>query len=428
MIRVVTVDGEHQFVVALPARAGAFLARYGEGLAVAVLAFAVALFSSHFRSTPYNSYVRLADAVLHRHLWIDYPGSWLDAVAYGGKHYIVDAPFPALLMLPLVALFGTAANQTTVALLVAALCMWLAHAILCKLGVARTPRLLLLLFLFAGTDLWWCAELGDVWFLAHLCAMAAVFGAILELLGRRRGWLVGLLSLVAFFSRNTELFGIGFFAYALATGDLARFGAESRGESYGESVDVRTSLRSLGALLALGVLMWIGYNEAQWGTWDDIGHGLYFHADSWGQKDGPAFRLSYLPYQVYSYFMRAPIFVEYLQLPQWPYFKVDPNGVALTFTSPALLLAFFAKGPRRLVAALWMATALVAAPNFLYYLNGWYQFGMRHALDFLPYLFVLMALAVRGAMPRWGAVLCVYSAAVGAWGVWWWNAFMRTGS
>ncbi|MGH7729392.1 MAG: hypothetical protein ACREM2_11475, partial [Vulcanimicrobiaceae bacterium] len=156
MIRVVTVDGEHQFVVALPARAGAFLARYGEGLAVAVLAFAVALFSSHFRSTPYNSYVRLADAVLHRHLWIDYPGSWLDAVAYGGKHYIVDAPFPALLMLPLVALFGTAANQTTVALLVAALCMWLAHAILCKLGVARTPRLLLLLFLFAGTDLWWC--------------------------------------------------------------------------------------------------------------------------------------------------------------------------------------------------------------------------------------------------------------------------------
>ena len=80
------------------------------------------------------------------------------------------------------------------------------------------------------------------------------------------------------------------------------------------------------------------------------------------------------------------------------------------------------------VVALWLATAFVAAPDFLYYLNGWYQFGMRHALDFMPFLFVLMALAVRAKMPAWGMILCVYSAIAGAWGVWWWNVYMRTGT
>jgi len=75
--------------------------------------------------------------------------------------------------------------------------------------------------------------------------------------------------------------------------------------------------------------------------------------------------------------------------------------------------------------AIWITVALIATPDFLYYLNGWYQFGMRHALDFEPFLLVLMAFAVRRSMPVWGAALCAYSALVGAWGVWWWNTFIR---
>jgi hypothetical protein len=402
--------------------------RNGELIAVVAVAFVVALLSSHFRSTMFNNYVRLADAMRHGHLWIDYPGRWMDAALYNGKYYTVDAPFPALVMLPFVLLFGATANQTTVAIAIAALIIGLAQRLLVNLGVARTPRLFLLLFLFAGTDVWWCAELGDVWFLAHLCAMGAVFGALLELTGRRRGWVVGALALAAFFSRNCELFAIGFFAYALYTGDLARVAAEVRGEQFSDPVDRRKAFRSLGAWLLVGVIAWIGYNEAMWGTVVDIGHTIYFHQDGWGEPTGSPFGLSYLPYQIYSYFMRAPVFLEYHQQFTWPILNVDHSGVALTFTSPALVLALLARQPRRLVIALWLATAFVAAPDFLYYLNGWYQFGMRHALDFIPFLFVLMALAVRAKMPAWGMILCVYSAIAGAWGVWWWNVYMRTGT
>jgi hypothetical protein len=125
--------------------------------------------------------------------------------------------------------------------------------------------------------------------------------------------------------------------------------------------------------------------------------------------------------------MQGPVLVEWLQQAQWPVFKVDPHGIALTFTSPALVLAFWARARRRLIAALWLGAALVAAPAFLYYLNGWYQFGMRHALDFEPFLLVLMAMAVRRSIPVWGIALCAYSILVGTWGVWYWDAFFRTG-
>jgi peptidoglycan/LPS O-acetylase OafA/YrhL len=408
-------------------RAGRFFRPRAELIAVVLLAYIVGLLSSHFRSTDFNNYTRLADAMRHGHMWIDYPGRWLDAIEYQGKHYVVDGPFPALLMFPTVFIYGAQANQTSVALIVAAVCMGLAQRLLVAMHVARLPRLMLLLFLFAGTDMWWCAELGDVWFMAHLCAMTAVFAAFLELVGKRRGWVLGLLSIAAFFSRNVEVFAIGFFAYALYTGDFARAAVMDRGEPEPKPVNARRAFLSFGSFLSLGVLLWIGYNEASWGTLVDIGHTVYFHQDSWGQKDGSPFRLIYLPYQIYSYFMRAPIFVEWLQQAQWPVLKVDTSGVALTFTSPALIMALLAKRPSRFVWALWLTTGAVAGPDFLYYLNGWYQFGMRHALDFEPYLFVLMALAVRDRMPRWGVALCIYSAIAGAWGVWWWNTFMRTG-
>jgi hypothetical protein len=410
------------------ARLWATALRNRELIAIVAVVYVLTLLSSHFRSTQFNNYVRLADAIRHGHLWIDYPGRWLDAALYNGKYYVVDAPFPALLMMPFVLLYGTDANQTAVAVGLAAVIVGLAYGLLRRLGVPRVTRLFLLLFLWAGTDVWWCAELGDVWFIAHLCAMAAVFGALLELSGRRRGWVVGVFALAAFFSRNAELFAIGFFAYALYTGDLARVAAAARGEEFVDTLDRRKAFRTLGAWLSLGLLAWIGYNEATWGTVVDIGHTLYFHQDSWGEKTGSPFGLIYLPYQIYSFFMRAPVFVEFRQQAQWPILNVDNSGVALTFTSPALVLAFLARRPLRLVVALWLAAAFVAAPDFLYYLNGWYQFGMRHALDFEPFLFVLMALAVRSKMPRWGMLLCVYSAAAGAWGVWWWNMVMRTGS
>jgi hypothetical protein len=50
---------------------------------------------------------------------------------------------------------------------------------------------------------------------------------------------------------------------------------------------------------------------------------------------------------------------------------------------------------------------------------------MRHALDFEPFLVILMALAVPQRVPVLAKAAIVWSAGVGMWGIWFWNAYYR---
>ncbi len=382
-----------------------------------VLAFIAAYIASHGRSTPYNTYPWLADAILHGHLWIDWPGENVsDALLWNGQHYVIEAPLPGLLMIPSAIFWNEHANQTYLALFLCGCAVGVTYALLQRLGVAFWPAFWLTLFFFAGTDLWWCAQLGDVWFIAHVSAVLFTMLALFELAGPARGWLVALLGACAFESRFSMIMAMPLYFYCSGSGGLL-FPDRFRW----------SRVRGFAIVGAIVAVLWVAYNEARWGLPTDIGYTAWFHHDSWGQREGSPFRLEYFPYEVYSFFMRPPVLVEWLQQAQPPYFKVDVNGIALTFTSPALILAFWSKAPRKLKIALWTTIVLVATPSFFYYLNGWYQFGMRHALDFEPFLLVLMAFAVRERVPRWAQALIAYSCLVSVWGIWYWNETYRAG-
>lgn len=371
------------------------------------VAFVVTALISHLRPTPYNNYVLLAQALLAGHTWIDWPGAYIDALAYNGHYYIIEAPLPALLLLPFVALFGANTNQTVLGVVLAAVAVGAAWELGERYGLPRATNAWICAFLLAGTDLLWCAVLGDVWFLAHVSACAFTLLALVELAGKRRGWLVALFAIAAAESRFSMIVAVPVYAYLLTTD---------------RPYVARTqNLLASGAIVLPAAVLWILYNEVRWGTWNDIGYTTWYHQDQVGMPAGSPFRLMYFPYQLWSFFVQTPT-----RLPEFPWLKPEYSGVALTWTSPALVLAFFARSPLRLVLALWAATLLVALPNFLYYVNGFAQFGMRHALDFEPFLVALMMLAVRERLPVWGKALIAYSVVVGFWGVWYWLHFIRT--
>jgi hypothetical protein len=372
----------------------------------AFVAFAVTALLSHLRPTPYNNYVLLAQAFLGGHAWIAWPGGYIDALRFNGEYFIIEAPLPALLLLPFVAVFGTQTNQTVLSAALAAVAVGAAWELGERLGLRRSSIAWICAFLLGGTDLLWCAMLGDVWFLAHVCACCFTLLALVELAGKRRGWLVALLAACAFESRFSMIAALPVYAYLLTFG-------------LGGAARMRSLAGFFAMLVPIGIL-WIFYNEARWGTWTDIGYMTWYHQDQVGMPTGSPFRLEYLPYQLSSFFAQLPTF-----LPGYPWLRPEFTGVALTWTSPALLLAFFARAPVRWVPALWAAALLVAIPNFLYYVNGFAQFGMRHALDFEPFLVALMMLAVRERFPRAGYVLIAYSVAAGLWGCWYWLTFAR---
>ena len=368
-------------------------------------ALVVAIVSS-LRPTPYNNYVLFADALLHGRLWIDWPGPYIDAVAWHGHRFIINDPVPGLLLIPLVALVGTAANQTLLSVVLAGIAVGGAWRLCERFELDPRATAWLVVFFFVGTDLLWCAFLGDVWFLAQVSATAFLVLTLLELQGKNRAWLVALWFVLAVGSRFTIVMATPVVAYLACAGGIPRL----------------RRIAGFGAVFGLAAALWVGYNIARWGVPWDSGHTIFFHEDAVGSVVGSPFGLRNLAYQFQSFFVQGVTV-----LPQWPWLKPEYGGLALTWTSPALILALWANRPRVTVVAMWTATLLVAAPSFLYYVNGFAQFGMRHALDFEPFLFVLMILAVRrlGGIPPLGMVLIAWSTLVGTWGVWFWRIFYR---
>jgi len=374
-------------------------------VAAGLVAFIIAALLAHGRSTPYNGYVLLAQAFLRGQIAIQWPGAWIDALPYAGQHWIIEAPFPSLLLLPWVALFG-GANQTTLTLLLCGVAVGACWLTCERLGVAVTTTAWITAFVFAGTQLAWCAMLGDVWFVAHVASVACVFLALAEVTGRRRGSLIALALVAAAFSRFALVMAIPVFAWLVV-----------RDRAPGER---RRAAIAFGGVIAAGAVLWVAYNQARWGVWYDIGYAEWFHQDSAGAPSGSPFALHYFPYELWSFFVQGPQFMS-----AWPYVVPSLSGVAMTWTSPALAIALFARRPPPLAIGMWLATLLVAGPSFIYYVNGYAQFGMRHALDFEPFVAVLMALAMPARVPLLAKIAIAWSVAVGFWGMWFWNAFYR---
>jgi len=371
-------------------------------------AFVITAAISHLRATPYTNYVLLAQAWLQGHAWINWPGQYIDALPYSdGHYYVIEAPMPAVLLLPLVAIFGLQANQTLVSVLLASVAIGAAFELGERFGLSRASNIWICAFLLVGTDLLWCAMLGDVWFIAHVSAVCFTMLALVELAGKQRGWLVALWAACAFESRFSLALAVPIYCVTLS---LSKGGTQERSRA----------LASFFAVLVPVAALWLFYNHVRWGTWTDVGYTDWYHQDSAGMPTGSPFRLSYLPYQLWSFFVQAPD-----QVPVFPGLRPSLSGVALTWTSPALVLAFLARAPWRWTIALWALVLLTAAPNFLYYVNGYAQFGMRHALDFEPFLVALMMLGVRDRFPHWGYYLIAYSVAAGLWGCWYWLTFVR---
>jgi hypothetical protein len=368
-----------------------------------VIVFALAFLFYHISSgaghTPYDNYIRLADAWLHGRLWIVDPGPGIDAINYAGHYYIIEPPLPALLALPAVLVWGADANQSLLCVACAALAVAAADVLLGRLALPQTARNWLLYFFAAGTVLWWCAAFGAVWMYAHVVAVMFATCALAEWYGQRRAWLLGLLIGCAALSRFPVILCVPPFLYWLAK----QTAPPQRGRQ----------LLLFGAGLAPLLLLLAAYDQARWGTPLDVGYTLWYHRDEVGEPTGSPFRLAYLPFNLYSFFMLAPSFYK-----AFPWLRPSSYGVSLVLTSPALFLALAAPWRSAQTRALWAAVALVALPSLLYYVNGYEQFGMRHSLDFLPFMLPLAARGFVRTPAGLGLPLVAYSFAANAYGMW----------
>ncbi len=386
------------------------------------------LLSDH---TQYNHFAHLANAWLDGRLDLeDGPPNYArnnDFAKYEDKWFVTFPPFPAFLLLPVVAFAGEVelVRDGQFFLWLAGLgpaLLFLALERLRTEGLSARTVLqnvaLALCFAF-GTVFFFTVEQGTVWFAAHVVGVTLGAAYLLFSIGARNPILAGLAVGLGFMTRAPLLFAVPLFALEClrvnsgAAVDAPAKRLSQRLATFLHRVDWRKLLRgyilfSIPIVACLLITFW--HNDARFGSPFDTGYQHLTVAWAARMKKWGLFHYHYLS---------RNLAVVTSMLPYWGTgstpFKINVHGLALWFTTPLYLWLLWPKRTPMLHWALWATVVCVGAPALFYQNSGWAQFGYRFSNDYAVFLFALLAVGAR-PMKALFVAAAIWSIAVNGFG------------
>lgn len=343
-------------------------------------------------------YAYLAEAMLTGRLDIA-PGRGEqlgEIVTFEGKRYVVYPPFPAVVLLPVVAVFGAEVATGFVSILLAALCVALMFRWLRGLGRPRDVAWWSAVVFGLGTGYAYVAVVGSSWLMAHVFGVLLLTAALAEICGKNRGLLVGLLIGAAMLCRLPIVLATPF-AMALA--------ARRRG---GWLRPVSGIAAGVGLLAGLNAL----YNWARFGAFGNVAYTMIPGVLEEPWYDRGIFDLAYLPRNIYALLFEPPILID-----SWPYIVVSLWGLGVLFATPSFALVVWAPF-REATTRLCLAAALACMlPGFLHGWPGAQQYGYRFSLDAAPFLIALVALGMGERVTGRIRALVLFNVLLVSWGI-----------
>jgi hypothetical protein len=391
--------------------------------------------------TPFNHYAHLADAWLHgrqdlRNGEPRYAGG-NDFAHFEGKVYISFPPFPAVLMLPLVALAGAPENFSDGQFVI-----WLGGIGPAVLFLAleklrrseRSPRselenvALALLFAF-GSVYFFTAVQGTVWFAAHVVAVGLLALFALFALDAERPILAGAMMGCLFLTRPQCLLCSVLFVFeAIRVSCNNQLAVEGtlldRIKATWDAVDKGAFWRRIGAFavpvaMCLAVASYMNYTRFHDPSPSAFGHEHLTVV--WQQRMAKwgLFSYHYLPKNLGVLLTILPWFPprELARQPGVPAFQINEHGLALWFTTPLYFWLLWPRNQGRgfLHSTLWLAAIGPMLLDLFYQNSGWRQFGYRFSNDYAPLLFLLLAIGGRRFGPMF-KIAAAWSLAVNFFG------------
>lgn len=358
-------------------------------------------------------FVYQADAFLHGQLslTVPQPPNFNDWVLWNGRWYVSFPPFPALLMMPFVAVWGLSFNDVAFTLLFAAANVPLLYRLLRRLQPERGEweHVALSLLYGFGTLAFSCGIRGEVWFTAETVGVTLTLLYLHASLGARHPLLAGLAVACASITRTPLAFSAVFFLFeALSPDEPLRWRALRDPARWRRALP-RLVPYAL-AIAAVAIPM-AAMNQVRFGGFGEFGHShLYANRVNAQIRQYGLFHYAFLERNLHDAFTRLPeVRFHPLRI------GFNGEGMSLFVTTPLLLYLLWPKEKPRLHRALWITVALVAIPGFFYQNSGYYQFGFRFSLDYTPYLIVLLVLGARPFTSLFWT-LAFASVAVNTWG------------
>ena len=327
-----------------------------------------------------------------------------DIVTIGDRHYQAMSLLPTIPYLPLVPFqILWPFSRWIVSGAIGIVAGWLALPLARRYGPGGTADYWLAALGAFGTLLFTLSIEGNFYYLAHLEAVLLTFLALIEWQDRRRPWVLGILIGLAALARPTLLvvavpFGLALLADAFDRVRELRTESDSRSRA----VPSAASLDVAGIFLrpALGLTLPLFGALAVTGWWDWVRFGSPLetgYAIAWitgpleTLREQGLFSTTHVPTNL-ALFIGGGFSVQ----DAFPWLRPSVEGHSILLTTPAVLIAVGAGLRRRLNLMLWGAVILTAIPVFLYYGGGGANtYGYRYAMDFVPFLLALVAIAVR---------------------------------
>jgi hypothetical protein len=300
-------------------------------------------------------------------------------------------PFPAVPMLPFVAIWGLHFNDVLFTALWAALNPMLLFLLLRDLRArglssrTATDDLWLTALFGVGSVYYFCSVVGQVWFTAEIVGVTISIAYVWASVGARRPVLAGACVALGFATRPPWVV-LPLFLFEAVRAAGGREGLRT--------AEGRRALRSLlirfVAPIAVGGLALAVYNYARFQNPFEFGH--KFMPVQWQER---MFRFGLFNYHFLSRNLAAALVLLPRVMTHYPYVKVSQHGMSLLVTSPNLAYTVMPQEPSPLTRPLWLTIAAVALPSLLYQNSGYVQWGYRFSLDYMVYFVVLLAIGNR---------------------------------
>jgi len=336
-----------------------------------------------------NLAVHQAQGFLEKRL--DIPNYYWDAAVFEGKYYVSFPPFPAVVMLPFVALFGSQVSSLLVGILITCFSMFLFEQLLTRIMGNEPSKKWIFLAFFFGSGYWICLLTSHhINGFAHIVCTAMLFLLLLELTGKQRTGLVGLYFGLAFLTRQMTIFYgfiILYYLFINQTDKKAGF----------------IKLLSAAAFFLAVCAPYLLFNHLRFHNFLDTGYQYlqYQSATIHNRvKEFGLFNIHYFPSNFYHMFLKGHNLIfkgkDLLSLG-----GIDQFGTSLLMASPFVICSVKARTERYFLVHFWLTILFILMGVLLYHNNGWMQVNaQRFSLDFLPALMVLVALGSK-EMPYW---------------------------
>ena len=321
------------------------------------------------------------------------------------KFYVSFPPFPSVIFLPLVAIFGLEVNDVLVTIFLAALGPMLLFFTLRHLSrrgdsTRTVTEDLWLTGMFGfGTVYFYSSVIGQVWYTAHIVATVLTGLFVLSSFEARRPIWAGIcLGAILLTRPHVAAWGI-FFLY-----EAWRFRPAPSSEgarSWSEPIPWNKLVRVAIPIVILGGLGF-AYNWARFRQLGEFGH-FYLNV-RWTDRIQ---RYGLTNFLFLSRNLSAALTLTPKLINKPPYLQLSWHGLSLFITTPAYLYLLWPRVKGSLHSALWLVVAPIAILGLMYQNDGWVQFGYRFSNDFAFALIMLLAIGGRPLTRTWKALILV---------------------